>query len=236
MSDAKRKQIDLDSSGELEREAIRTIKKPTTDTKGEYFDIMSTSRLEKMIEELIKKVDENTEETRKLREDSKEKEQKWNKERQEMGDKITKLEKRLEGLDRERRRNNVIIKGIDLDGHNLSETVSKLIKEKLNVETQVKSAVLMDRTDTKVIIVQLRDFQEKMKVMKNKYKLKGLNIYMEDDLTPAERQTQYEIRKKAKEIGNMGKAVKIGYRKLIVDGEIYKWNETQHELVALGKK
>ena len=226
MSDAKRKQIDLDSSGELEREVIRTIKKPTTDTKGEYFDIMSTSRLEKMIEELIKKVDENTEETRKLREDSKEKEQKWNKERQEMGDKITKLEKRLEGMDRERRRNNVIIKGIDLGRHNLSETVDKLIKEKLNVETQVKSAVLMDRTDTKVIIVQLRDFQEKMKVMKNKYKLKGLNIYMEDDLTPAERQTQYEIRQKAKEIGNMGKAVKVGYRKLIVDGEIYKWNET----------
>ena len=69
--------------------------------------------------------------------------------------------------------------------------------------------------------------------MKNKYELKNIqgdNIYINEDRTATERAKQAEIRKMAKLMADEGKKVKIGYNKIIADGEEWRWNKTKNKL------
>ena len=66
MSDGKRKQIDLNSSGKLERE-IRKNTKITITVREENTDRINMSKMETMLEELLKKVDQIAKDNRKLR-------------------------------------------------------------------------------------------------------------------------------------------------------------------------
>lgn len=61
-----------------------------------------------------------------------------------------------------------------------------------------------------VIIVKLDSEETKRKVMRNKNKLKGETIYIENDLTWEERKTQERISRWAKTQKEKGKGVKIG--------------------------
>lgn len=69
--------------------------------------------------------------------------------------------------------------------------------------------------------------------MKNKHKLKNLKgekIFINEDLTIDERRKQNKIRNMAKTFMEEGKKVKLGYNKIIVDGEEWRWNKTKNEL------
>ena len=64
-----------------------------------------------------------------------------------------------------------------------------------------------------------------MLILQNKNKLKGKEIYIENDLTKQEREIQAAIRQKAKEERNKGNEVKIGYLKLRINGKWEHWND-----------
>lgn len=66
--------------------------------------------------------------------------------------------------------------------------------------------------------------------MENKEKLKGTKFYVDNDLTFKERRNREELWKIAKKHREQGKTVKIGYNKLIIDGEVCKWDEWKGEL------
>jgi hypothetical protein len=66
--------------------------------------------------------------------------------------------------------------------------------------------------------------------MLNKSKLKerkGEKMYIHDDLTNEERKTQKKLREVAREEGDRGKRVKIGYRKIQVNGEWFIWDKRE---------
>ena len=82
-------------------------------------------------------------------------------------------------------------------------------------------------------LVQLKTRDEKEKVMKNKNKLKNLDgekIFINEDLTVSERRKQTEIRKMAENIRRDGRLVKVGYNKIVVDGEEWRWNKNKNKL------
>jgi len=64
--------------------------------------------------------------------------------------------------------------------------------------------------------LQQNSFDGKMKIMRNKNKLRGKEIYIEDDLTNKKREVQYIIRQKAKEERKKRKRVKVGYNKICI--------------------
>ena len=70
-----------------------------------------------------------------------------------------------------------------------------------------------------------------MKVMTNKNKLLNSSIYIENELTWREMQIQKVILKRRKEEKDKGHRVKIGYRKLQIDGSWYVWNTEKQSLI-----
>ncbi|KYN07152.1 hypothetical protein ALC62_01884 [Cyphomyrmex costatus] len=69
------------------------------------------------------------------------------------------------------------------------------------------------------ILEKLENFEEKIKIMKNKYKLRGRKIYVDDDMTRKEREIQKKVREWAYQEKKKGRMVKVGYGKAEI-GEI----------------
>lgn len=70
-------------------------------------------------------------------------------------------------------------------------------------------------------------------MMQNKSHLKhgqGGKIFINDDLTKEERDIQRKIRQTFNEEKAKGKNVKMGFLKVIVEGEIWKWNKGEGRL------
>lgn len=91
------------------------------------------------------------------------------------------------------------------------------------------------RKSGKVLVTKLKDWQMKRKVMKNKNKLKGDRIFIENDLTWQERKTQEKINKWAKEEREKDKEVKIGCE-VRIGGMWRKWEELEREIEVNRKK
>lgn len=112
------------------------------------------------------------------------------------------------------RRNNLRISGIEeKPGESWEDTavsVSKLIKEKLQLpDVKLERAhrtgpALSSRS--RVIIARFEKFSEREAVIRNAKKLKGSNMYIDEDLCPASleiRKSQVPLMKKAREEGKI---------------------------------
>jgi hypothetical protein len=64
---------------------------------------------------------------------------------------------------------------------------------------------------------------------------KGKRMYIADDLTKEERETQKKLRELAREERDRGKRVKIGYRKIQISGEWFRWNEIEENFLEEGE-
>lgn len=136
-----------------------------------------------------------------------------------------KLEKRLENLewekerrDREMRRNNRVIKGIDKRGDNrIDKEVKKFIKVNLKMEIEVKRAFKIQTERNKSIVVaELKNWEQKKELMIRKRELKT-GIFIDNDLIRMEREMQEQLRDRAKKEKNKGNKVKLNYGKILVN-------------------
>ena len=78
----------------------------------------------------------------------------------------------------------------------------------------------------KACVIELENDTDKRKIMINKSKLKSLKdlVFIKEDLTKNEKEKQKQIRQFTREEKEKGNEVKIGYNKVIVDGEEWRWN------------
>jgi len=75
------------------------------------------------------------------------------------------------------------------------EWTTGLIKDKLCVDVKMVGC----RESGAVVVVRLENEEEKREVMQNKFRLKGENIFIENDLSWEERNVQIKINKWIKE-------------------------------------
>ncbi|PSN31766.1 hypothetical protein C0J52_26339, partial [Blattella germanica] len=59
-----------------------------------------------------------------------------------------------------------------------------------------------------MILVKMRDFEEKLEVLRNKNKLRGIECYIDNDMTKEERSIQAALRRRAKEEAEKGHTVR----------------------------
>ncbi|XP_063905575.1 golgin subfamily A member 6-like protein 2 [Zophobas morio] len=133
-------------------------------------------------------------------------------------------------MERKKRRNKVVMMGLEIETGEQKQIIGKVTKfleEKVKVESKVKSAY---KIAEKVYVVELENREEKINVMKSKKNLKGSSTYINDDLTKTERIIQNKIKEEATKKRNKGKMVRMGYKKLTVDGRNFKWNEEEGRL------
>jgi len=103
--------------------------------------------------------------------------------------------------------------------------VKELIKSKLEVDCKVSEV----RKSSPVIIVKIDSEEEKKEIMKNKYKLKGERLFIENELSFEERTVQEKLSRWAKEKRNKGMKVKIERGRARVRGKWITWEEIEKE-------
>jgi len=135
------------------------------------------------------------------------------------------------GKEKEERKDNIIIKGWVNVERIEKERVEEFLKDRLGLEIKVKGC----KVNGKVVVVNLNSSEDKKEIMKGKSKLKGGNIFIDNDLTWEERKTQERINKWVKEQREKGKEVRSGLARVKIEGKWRRWEEIEEELEGKGR-
>lgn len=218
-----------DKASENETSEMETILKKLDEVNNELKKEIS-SKLSDMKEELtgvkgeLKKVNE---ELQKVKLEWEASAKIWRKERGEMEMRMNKLENKIEKQEKEKRRNNLIIKGMLFeDDQSLKQKVMEFFGKEMEMEVNIEEAYRLGKAEARTTVAKCANFEHKVAVLKNKRKLPS-NIYIDCDLTEQEREVQLAIRKVAREEKDRGKRTRVGYRKLEVEGVKYEWSEVE---------
>ncbi|KAK9718506.1 hypothetical protein QE152_g23124 [Popillia japonica] len=158
----------------------------------------------------------------------------------------------MEFLKKKIKENNVVVSGVEIkyeDPLQIKEQIQSFTRESLGIESKIRD---VRKLGPKTCLVELENRNEKRKIMFNKRKLKEIpnrkifimdmfnkrklkeipnrKIFIMDDLTKRELEMQKKLRSKAIEEKAKGKEVTIGYRKLTIDGVVWRWNGTEEKL------
>jgi hypothetical protein len=108
--------------------------------------------------------------------------------------------------------------------------VEEWLERKIGVKLDVKKALKINKD--KMMLAKRESWEHKKKIMLNKSKLKerkGERMYIDDDLTNEEGK-QKKLREVDREERDRGKRVKVGYRKIQINGEWFIWDEREEKL------
>src|SRR5436190_18093929 len=112
-----------------------------------------------------------------------------------VGKRIKELEKKWERMEREDKKQNIIIKGIEKGEGELKESVRNIIKE-LGVEAEIKNVRKTGGRKEgreEMAVVTLGSWEQKRKVMEKKRLLKGRKERIDDDLTWEKRRIRQKL-------------------------------------------
>jgi len=144
---------------------------------------------------------------------------------------VDKVRKMVTEKEREERKCNIIIRGLDIPEEIERERgrrkiwVKELIRNKVGVECEVKDL----RKSGPVFVAKIEGENKKREIMMNKYKLKGERMFIENDLTYEERKVQEKLGKWAREKRAGGMVVKIGRGRVKVGSRWINWEEIERE-------
>ncbi|KAJ3663037.1 hypothetical protein Zmor_007347 [Zophobas morio] len=83
-----------------------------------------------------------------------------------------------------------------------AKEVEEFLKKEIEVEVKVLETIIIGKEESKKILVKTL-WEEKQEVVKNKNKLRGKRIYIDNDWTVQEQKIQKGIREIAKEERNV---------------------------------
>lgn len=147
---------------------------------------------------------------------------------------VLQLKKRLELQEKAALANNIIIKDLERGENSLLESVVHFLHAEFGVSNAVWDVreTSMKFNNVKTIVVKLNSRHVKEEIMRQKSKLGRRKIFIEHELSSTELEVYKEIKIKARELRDRGRAVKIGYRKIRLDGEWFFWDRSKKRLVA----
>lgn len=250
--DSKEDRIDSDTYS-IFRKSKRTLRSPEQRKLGEerkgkekqhkyktdVEEIEKMEELKEMIKEMMKEMkknaDELKEEIKEIKHEMRRKEEKWDEEKCQLMKRIETLEFKAEKEEKQKRKNNIIIRGITVEENQVPKGVQDFLSKTLQIEMKIERAYIINKDKhDQIIRAELESWGKKQEIMKNKSNLKNTKIYIDNDLTNEERFIQREIRSIAKEEKGKGNKVKIGYQKIIISGVEYKWNKEANGVQAAG--
>nr|XP_047139076.1 uncharacterized protein LOC124814991 [Hydra vulgaris] len=135
---------------------------------------------------------------------------------------------KLREIEDRSRRNNLRVEGVKEDDKESwleSEIkVKKIFDEYLGIKDvkieRAHRAVKEDIKKHRTIVVKLLDFKDKEAILRNSSKLKGKNIFINEDFCAETNRIRKDLREKMKIERQSGKFAYISYDKLIVS----EWN------------
>ncbi|KYN26651.1 hypothetical protein ALC57_03981 [Trachymyrmex cornetzi] len=128
-------------------------------------------------------------EVERIKEEIKEKEERWMREMEEMKEWIKALERQFEWREREERKKNIMVKGVKVEEGKIYEDQGGVRIErirKLDGARKEKGCA---------VVVTLGSVEDKGKIMRNKWRMKGKDIWIEEDLSWNERKMRGRMRR-----------------------------------------
>ncbi|XP_046145406.1 golgin subfamily A member 6-like protein 22 [Osmia bicornis bicornis] len=151
-----------------------------------------------------------------------------------VNEKIIELEKKLEKKEREERKKNITITGTKVRKEGVKEKAEEILKI-IGVEDAIEEAKEVGGVEkgkyASMILVKIKSSELKRRIMENKKRLKGREERIEDDLTWAERKTQWTLRKIGREEREKGKYVWVDHGKIRIEGKWWRWDDEKGALV-----
>ncbi|XP_044755086.1 uncharacterized protein KIAA2012-like [Coccinella septempunctata] len=211
----------------------KVLRSPTVKNRGKEMDIENLERMfQRMMEEMKLEIRRNTEEVKlemkNLKEEMKKREMKWEDERKELEGRIKVLEEKADREEKMKRKNNIVVKNLKVYDGKEKEEVKKLVDEELNLKVDITKAYKINRgTKVEMIVAEIASWDQKQNIMKAKQRLKGKDIYIDNDLTLKERQVQKQILEISRVEKSKEKKVRVGYRKIFIDGKLFVWDDDE---------
>lgn len=138
-------------------------------------------------------------------------------------DNNTILTNRLNQIDRDRRRNNIVITGTKVNTANEATQEVQRIAVQCAVEIPAINNIRLIKTAKRPkILITCTSFETKLKILKQRKEIKaesGEPIYLDDDLTPEDSRAQYLLRQEAMKLRKENKTVQIRGNRMMVDDE-----------------
>ncbi|KAJ3621512.1 hypothetical protein MTP99_003635 [Tenebrio molitor] len=120
------------------------------------------------------------------------------------------IEEKMEQREKKERKNNVIITGIGAISGNIERGVEEWLEREIGVKVNVKEAFKTNKD--KMMLAKIESWEQKKYIMLSK-----------------KRETQKKLRELAREERDRGKRVKIGYRKIQINGDWFRWDKRQEK-------
>ncbi|KMQ91284.1 endonuclease-reverse transcriptase [Lasius niger] len=131
-------------------------------------------QMQEFIAEQMERIRNEIAEDRIAREEERKREKKmWNEEKEELKRRIVDLEWINKKRERDRRKNNIVIKGVRWVTGNIEKEVKEFVKENLKTEVEVKKAYKIKIEENKTtVIANLDSWEQKREVMNRKKDLR----------------------------------------------------------------
>ena len=132
------------------------------------------------------------------------------------------VQRKLTEIEDRSRRNNIRIEGVVQESYeswDQTETmVNNLLKDKLEIENvkieRVHRAGRTNEEKTRTIVCKLLDYKDKLKIMQNRKKLKGTNIYINEDFSKETREHRKKLWEEVKVLRSQGEIAYLNYRSI----------------------
>lgn len=159
-------------------------------------------------------------------EEFKKRESEWEKKYQELKDKYNKLEK-------DSRKNNLIVFGVEAPKENLNRFIVEFLTKHLDIPITTHDVndvyTIGKQSNKKPVIIKLTTYLMKQQILKNAKKLKGTNIVITEELNLEERQENKILRRNLKKARSENLNAYIRNKKLFVNGEEYSAKQLADE-------
>lgn len=151
---------------------------------------------------------------------------------EELTRKVKRMEWIMEKEERDKRRKNIVIKGLKRteSKEREIEEICKSIGVEIGI-VDIRKIKTGREEKGEMIVVKLREEEMKREVMRNKGKLKGKEIWIEEDQTFRERRIKWKLRRIAEEERREGKRIKQGNGKIWIEDKWWFWDEEREVLV-----
>lgn len=214
---------------ESKREIMSELVKFKTEVRNGMEEIRCN--IKKMREEIT----QNKGEINNIGEKINEMEKKWEGEMEEVVNGLHAAEEKIERTEKEKIRNNLVVTGFEAgtdDEDELKGTMESFIQRELQVEVKVRKAYKIGQRRQ---ILEMQGWNDKLKILGEKRKLKGTKIFIDSELTYREREIQRKIREIAKKERDGGATVKVKYMKLEINGRVLNWDDREKRLKEVPK-
>ncbi|KYN04775.1 hypothetical protein ALC62_04348 [Cyphomyrmex costatus] len=116
----------------------------------------------------------------------------------------------------------------------MRQAVKKVLK-KIGEEKNL-NVVDAFKIRNEIIVAKISSTEEKSVIMRNRVKLRGTNVYIDDDLTKYERERQNRLRVWANDRRKDGMNARVKYGTVVMNGKEYVWDDCEKRMREKGEK